>query len=555
MAKPVILTVDDEPEVLNAIERDLRQHFAPKYRVIKAGSGSEALNATRQLKQRSAAVALFLVDQKMPNMSGTQFLAEAIKLFPDARRVLLTAYAETQAAIDGINTVGLDYYLLKPWEPPQERLYPALDDLLNEWHAKARPPYDGLRVAGTALSASSYAVKDFLSRNQVPYQWVDLENDAATRELVLSLPDGMSRLPVVMFPDGTMIAQPTPRELAEKIPGMQTRAAGRFYDLVVVGGGPAGLAAAVYGASEGLATILVERHATGGQAGTSSRIENYLGFPNGVSGEDLARRATMQARKFGVEIISAQDVVEIRRRDPYRIPILSDGSELPARAVVIASGMEVRRLEAPGVDALVGAGVYYGAALSEAALYRDKHVYIVGAANSAAQGALFFSRYASQVTMLVRGASLSATMSRYLEDRIKETKNIEVLTGTVVAGVGGRDRLETITLESDSSKRREAAADAVFIFIGSAPRTAMVEGLVERDAQGFILTGRDLAVDGKWPTMWAPDPPRDPFMYETSVPGIFAAGDVRHGSGKRVAAAVGEGSATVGVIHEYLETV
>jgi thioredoxin reductase (NADPH) len=554
MAKPVILTVDDEPEVLNAIERDLRQHFAQTYRVIKAGSGSEALNATRQLKQRGSLVALFLVDQKMPNMSGTQFLAEAIKLFPDARRVLLTAYAETQAAIEGINTVGLDYYLLKPWEPPQERLYPALDDLLSEWHAKARPPYDGLRVAGTALSASSYAVKDFLSRNQVPYQWVDLDNDASTRELVLSLPDGMSRLPVVIFPDGTMIAQPTPRELAEKIPGMQTRPAGRFYDLVVIGGGPAGLAAAVYGASEGLTTILVERHATGGQAGTSSRIENYLGFPGGVSGEDLARRATLQARKFGVEIISAQDVVEIRRRDPYRIPILADGSELPTRAVVIASGMEVRRLEAPGVDALVGAGVYYGAALSEAALYRDKHVYVVGAANSAAQGAVFFSRYASQVTMLVRGPSLKATMSHYLVDRIKETKNIDVLTGTVVASVGGRDRLETITLATDGSTR-EVAADAMFVFIGSAPRTAMVAGLVERDAQGFILTGRDLAVDGKWPKTWAPDPPRDPFMYETSVPGIFAAGDVRHGSGKRVAAAVGEGSATVGVIHEYLETV
>ena len=556
MAKPVILTVDDEPEVLNAIERDLRHHFAPTYRVIKAGSGAVALDATRQLKKRGAAVALFLVDERMPGMTGTDFLVEAIKLYPESRRVLLTAYADTQTAITGINAVSLDYYLLKPWEPPEQRLYPALDDLLDEWHAKARPPYDGLRVAGTVLSASSYAVKDFLSRNQVPYQWVDLENDAAMRELVSSLPDGMSRLPVVLFPDGTMMAQPTPLELADRIPGMQTRPTGRFYDLVVVGGGPAGLAAAVYGASEGLHTILVESHATGGQAGTSSKIENYLGFPSGVSGEDLARRATLQARKFGVEIISAQHVVEIRRHDPYRIPILSDGSELPARAVVIASGMEVRRLDAPGIDALAGTGVYYGAALSEAALYRDKHVYVIGAANSAAQGAMFFSRYASQVTMLVRGPSLKATMSQYLVDRIKEAKNVDVLTRTVVGAVSGRERLETITLKSaDTGETRQVDADAMFIFIGSAPRSGLVAGLVERDAQGFILTGRDLAVDGKWPKTWTPEPPRDPFMYETSVPGIFAVGDVRHGSGKRVAAAVGEGSATVGAIHEYLETV
>ena len=555
MAKPVILAVDDEPEVLNAIERDLRQHFTPKYRVLKAGSGSQALDATRQLKKRGTAVALFLVDERMPGMTGTQFLVEAIKLCPEARRVLLTAYADTQTAINGINTVGLDYYLLKPWEPPQERLYPALDDLLDEWHAKVRPPYEGLRVAGTALSASSYAVKDFLSRNQVPYQWVDLDTDVAARELIASMDEGMSRLPVVLFSDGTTIVQPTPRDLAEKL-GLQTRAQHPFYDFVIVGGGPAGLAAAVYGASEGLRTILVERDATGGQAGTSAKIENYLGFPGGVSGEDLARRATLQAKRFGAEIISAQDVVEIRRHDPYRIAVLSDGSELPAYAVLIASGMEVRQLQTPGVEALVGAGVYYGAALSEAAMYRNKHVFIVGGANSAAQGAMFFSRYATQVTMLIRGPDLKATMSRYLVERIKETQNVEVLTRTVVSVVGGRDRLERITLaDAENGETRTVDADAVFIFIGSTPRTAMVGGLVERDAQGFILTGRDLAVDGKWPRAWAPEPNRDPFMYETSVPGIFAAGDVRHGSGKRVAAAVGEGSATVGMIHEYLETV
>ena len=554
MAKPVILAVDDEPEVLNAIERDLRHHFAATYRVMKARSGEQALEATRQLKQRGAPVALFLVDERMPGLSGTEFLVEAIKLYPDARRVLLTAYADTQTAIAGINKVGLDYYLLKPWEPPEERLYPALDDLLLDWLARVRPPFDGLRVAGTALSPSSYAVKDFLSRNQVPYEWIDLETDTATRELIRAMPDGMSRLPVLLFGDGTTMVQPTPRALADRL-GMQTqpKEAVSFYQLVVVGGGPAGLAAAVYGASEGLRTLLIERDAPGGQAGTSSQIENYLGFPNGVSGADLARRATLQARRFGAEIISAQDVVEIRRRDPYRIAVLADGSEISAYAILIASGMQVRRFEAPGVADLVGAGVYYGAALSEASLYRGKHVYVVGGANSAGQGAMFFSRHARQVTMLLRGPSLAASMSRYLIDRIEDTKNIEVLLNTQVAGVRGQGRVEAITLADGNGGARDVEADALFIFIGSAPRTEMVAGLVDRDAQGFILTGRDLLVDGAWPKTWSAK--RDPFLFETSVPGVFAAGDVRHGSGKRVAAAVGEGSATVSMIHEYLETV
>lgn len=555
MAKPVILAVDDEPDVLNAIERDLRHHFAQAYRVMKAGSAALALEATRQLKQRGAPIALFLVDERMPGMSGTEFLVEALKLYPDARRVLLTAYADTHTAIAGINTVGLDYYLLKPWEPPEERLYPALDDLLLDWLARVRPPFDGLRVAGTALSSSSYAVKDFLSRNQVPYQWVDLQTDAATRELVLSMPEGMSRLPVLLFADGATMVQPTTRQLADRL-GMQTHAAGTttFYDFIVVGGGPAGLAAAVYGASEGLRTLLVERHATGGQAGSSSQIENYLGFPNGISGADLARRATLQARRFGAEIVSAQDVVKIRRVDPYRIAVLSDGSEISAHAILIASGMLVRELGAPGVAELVGSGVYYGAALSEAAPYRGKHVYVVGGANSAGQGAMFFSRYAKQVTIVVRGAGLNVSMSRYLIDRIKDAKNVEVLVDTVVASVHGEGRLERITLaDAGSGATREVAADAMFIFIGSSPRTDVVAGLVERDPQGFILTGRDLLVDGQWPKTWTAG--RDPFLYETSVPGVFAAGDARHGSGKRVAAAVGEGSATVSMVHEYLETV
>lgn len=552
MAKPVILTVDDEPEVLNAIERDLRHKFAPEYRIIKAGSGAQALEAVRQLKTRGNAVALFLVDERMPGMTGTQFLLEALKLYPDAVRVLLTAYADTQAAITGINDIDLDHYLLKPWQPPEERLYPPLENLLLDWRKRARPSFDGLRVVGTPLSASSYAVRDFLSRNRFPYQWIDLETDPATREIVASLPDGTTRLPVLLFSDGTTMMQPSARELAEKL-GLQTRPTERFYDLVVVGGGPAGLASAVYGASEGLRTILVEKDAPGGQAGTSSKIENYLGFPSGISGADLTLRATAQAKKFGAEILSTLDVVRIRRHDPYRIAVLSDGSELPSHAIVIASGMEVRRLESPGVGELIGAGIYYGAALSEAALYRDKNVYIVGGANSAGQGAMFFSRYASQVTILVRGAKLSA-MSYYLVENIRHTKNIRVIYRTVVESVRGQGRLEAITLTNvDSGDTSEVPADAMFIFIGSAPRTGMVADLVARDAQGFILTGRDLFVDGQRPKDWMLD--RDPFMFETSVPGIFAVGDARHGSGKRVAAAVGEGSATVGMVHEYLETV
>jgi thioredoxin reductase (NADPH) len=554
MAKPVILTVDDEPEVLNAVERDLRHHYATAYRVMKARSGSQALETTRQLKQREMPVALFLVDERMPGMTGTEFLVEALKLYPDARRVLLTAYADTHTAIAGINRVGLDYYLLKPWEPPEEHLYPALDELLLDWLARVRPPFDGLRVAGTALSASSYAVKDFLSRNQVPYQWVDLETDSSTRELILSMPDGMSRLPVLLFSDGATMVQPTVRDLAEKL-GMQTHPKETsFYQLVVVGGGPAGLAAAVYASSEGLRTLLIERDAPGGQAGTSSQIENYLGFPSGISGSDLARRATLQARRFGAEIISAQDVVEIRREDPYRIVVLSDRSQIAAYAILIASGMQVRHLDSPGVAELSGAGVYYGAALSEASLYRDKHVYVVGGANSAGQGAMFFSRHAKQVTMVVRGASLGASMSKYLIDRINDAKNVDVLFNTAITSASGNGRLERLTLSNSATGlTQEVDADALFIFIGSAPRTDMVAGLVERDAQGFILTGRDLLVDGKWPKTWTAN--RDPFLFETSVPGVFAAGDARHGSGKRVAAAVGEGSATVSMIHQYLETV
>jgi thioredoxin reductase (NADPH) len=553
MSKPVLLAVDDDPQVLNAVERDLRQHYGANYRIVKAASGAQALETAQQLMKRGALVALFLVDERMPGMSGTQFLVEARKLYPDARRVLLTAYADTETAIAAINLVGLDHYLLKPWEPPKERLYPVLDDLLEDWVYKARPAFEGIRVAGTALSSASYVVKDFLSANQVPYQWLDLKNDASARALVESISEGMTKLPVVLFADGTTMLQPGARELAAKL-GMQTLPKRPFYDLVIVGGGPAGLAAAVYGASEGLRTLLVERSAPGGQAGTSSQIENYLGFPGGISGSDLARRAATQAKRFGAEIVTVQDVVEIRRDDPYRTLKLDDGSEVSCYTVLLAPGMEVRKLEAPGVEALAGVGVYYGAALTEAATYRDQDIFIVGGANSAGQGAIFFSRYARSVTMLLRGATLSAGMSQYLVDRIMETANITVRMNTTVAGVHGDGRLQSITLSDPTTGETcDVPAAAVFIFIGTAPRTAMAAGLVARDPQGFILTGRDVMVDGRRPQGWTPD--RDPFPFETSVPGVFAAGDARHGSGKRVAAAVGEGSATVSMVHEYLRTV
>ncbi|HEY3350405.1 MAG TPA: FAD-dependent oxidoreductase [Thermoanaerobaculia bacterium] len=551
MAKPVILTVDDDPEVLGAIERDLKQHYRSDYRILKAVSGGEALEAARQLKQRGTPVALFLADERMPMMSGTEFLREAIKLHPESRRVLLTAYADTQAAISGINDVGLDHYLLKPWDPPAERLYPVLDDLLSDWTAHVRLPYEGIRVAGAQSSPRSFAVKEFLSSNQIPYQWIDVDQDPSTRELIRSF-GAETKLPVVLFPDGTFLAAPTSRELAEKT-GMQTKARLPFYDLLIVGGGPAGLAAAVYGASEGLRTALVEQSAPGGQAGTSSRIENYLGFPSGVSGADLARRATTQARRFGAEVI-AQEVVSLRREDPYRVARLADGTDVSCYAVVLATGVAVRKLETSGSEALLGIGVYYGAAMTEAATYRGRDVCVVGAGNSAGQGALFFSRYARRVTMLVRADSLAKSMSRYLIDRIEATPNIDVVPGVEVSAVRGDGRLEKIVVRRlAGGDERELDAAAMFIFIGARPQTEMVAGFLEIDEAGFVVTGPDLTPLGRRPRGWTLE--RDPFLFESSVPGVFAAGDVRAGSGKRVAAAVGEGSGAVGVVHRYLETV
>jgi thioredoxin reductase (NADPH) len=498
-------------------------------------------------------VALFIVDERMPEMKGTEFLVRALEMYPNARRVLLTAYADTHSAVTAINQIRLDRYLVKPWEPPEELLYPHLEELLDEWSADAGPLMEGIRVAGTALSPSSYAVKRFLSANQIPYQWCDIDTDSSMRALAETIEPGLARLPVVFYPDGTILVQPGPRELAERS-NLDIEPKQRFYDLVIVGGGPAGLAAAVYGASEGLVTLLVERDAPGGQAGTSSFIENYLGFPDGLTGADLARRATAQARRFGAEILTAQECVRVRRNDPYRVVELADGSELSCYAVVIASGMEVRLLEVPGLKERVGAGVYYGSALSEAVLYRDEDVFVVGAANSAGQGAMHFSRYARTVTVLMRGPDLRRAMSQYLVDRINETANIIVLPNTVVAGVGGNGRLESIDIrDAAGGETRTLPAAAMFIFVGSAPRTSMVAELVDRDRGGFLLTGREVMRNGRRPKGWTAN--RDPFLFETSVPGVFAVGDARRGSGKRVAAAVGEGSAAVSAIHEYLRTV
>jgi thioredoxin reductase (NADPH) len=553
MARPVIMSVDDDPQVLGAIERDLRQHYNTEYRVLKAGSAKEALDAARQLKQRGTAVALFLVDQRMPEMTGTQLLAEVRKLHPESRKVLLTAYADTDAAIASINEIGLDHYLMKPWDPPDQKLYPVLDDLLSEWKSRAHLPYDGIRIAGARLSAKSHAVREFLSHNQVPYQWIDIDQDTTMRELIAAFPEGAARLPVVFFPDGTYLSAPSNLSLAEKI-GLQTRPANPFYDVVVVGGGPAGLANALYAASEGMRVVLVEQNAPGGQAGTSSRIENYLGFPNGITGADLAQRASAQARRFGAELLTAQEVVGVRREDPYRIVKLADGKEISAYAVILTTGMSVRTLDVPGIQPLLGLGVYYGAALSEAVMYRGRDICIIGGANSAGQGALFFSGYARHVTIAVRAAGLSPSMSHYLVERINATENISVLPRVEVAEVRGQGRLEQIVLRNlDTGEDCTLQTDAMFIYIGTAPHTDMVAGLLERNDKGFILTGPDLPrINGK-PRGWTLE--REPLFFETNVPGIFAAGDVRAGANRRVAAAVGEGSAAIYSIHKYLETV
>ncbi|MEM1393913.1 MAG: FAD-dependent oxidoreductase [Cyanobacteria bacterium P01_H01_bin.150] len=554
MMKPVILTVDDDPQVLQAVAKDLRQQYGDRFRIMRADSGKTALDTLEKLKLRNETVALFLADQRMPQMSGVEFLEKGLEMYPNAKRALLTAYADTDAAINAINKTQVDYYLMKPWDPPQEKLYPVIDDLIDDWMAHFHPPFEGIRVIGNRWSPDSHQVKDFLARNQVPYEWLDIESSQEAQKLVEYADCDHLNLPLVLFSDGSSLLQPNNVQLAEKI-GLQTQAEKPFYDLIIVGGGPAGLAAAVYGASEGLRTLMVEKEAPGGQAGTSSRIENYLGFPVGLSGGDLARRAVTQARRFGVEILTPQEVQEIRVQDQYRIIQLTDGSEISCHALILALGVAWRRLSVPGIERLTGAGIYYGAAQTEARSCEGEEVYIIGAANSAGQGAMYFSKYASKVIILVRGDSLTKSMSQYLIEQIEATPNIEVRLHTSVIEAKGETSLSELTLVNNLTEEKETvAANSLFIFIGAKPSTEWLDGVLETDERGFILAGVDLKHNGRnRPKGWNLD--RDPYLLETSVPGIFAVGDVRHGSVKRVASGVGEGSICVQFVHNYLSKV
>jgi len=556
MPAPAILTVDDEPEVLRAIERDLRRKYGKDYRVLSADSGANAIDLLNQLKKRGDSVALMLSDQRMPQMSGLDVLGQGMELFPQAKRALLTAYADTNAAIAAINTAKVHYYLLKPWDPPDQKLYPVLDDLLEDWQASYRPPYQGIRVLGTRWSPSSHQVKDFLGRNQVPFQWTDVEiaaPDSEVSDLLPKLDLKNASLPVVVFPGGEIVSNPSVDVLAEKI-GLRMRADTDFYDFVIVGGGPAGLAAAVYGASEGLKTLLIERSAPGGQAGMSSRIENYLGFPSGLTGEDLARRAVTQARRFGAEILSPQEAVSLRVDGSYRFIELRDGSQVSCHALLIASGLSWRRLEIEGIEQFQEAGVYYGAAMTEAALCQGEDVYVVGGANSAGQAAVYFSRFARSVNMLIRSNSVTKGMSQYLLDQIKQIPNISIETEAEVTAAHGNGHLEAITIANRATgESRKVPTSALFIFIGAVPCTAWLRGMLPTDDRGYLLTGSFLPRDGDRPKGWKED--RDPFIFESSVPGVFAAGDTRHASIKRVASAVGEGSIVVQMVHQYLSKV
>jgi thioredoxin reductase (NADPH) len=543
--RAAIVAVDDEPAVLAAVARDLRRGFGERYRILRATAGADALELVRELRKRGDQVALLIADQRMPGMAGTEYLVEARKLAPDAKRVLLTAYADTEAAIAAINEVALDYYLLKPWDPPEEQLFPVVEDLLATWEAGAALEAGGVRVIGHRFSKDSHDLRDFLARNRVPARWLDVERDGEARELLRVAGVDADRLPVALLEDGSVLERPTVLELAERL-GVTGQAAQDHYDLVIVGGGPAGLAAAVYGASEGLRTVMVEREAPGGQAGQSSLIENYLGFPAGLSGSDLARRATDQARRLGAELLTVQDVVALRAEGSGRLVELSGGGTLSANCVLVASGVSYRKHDAPGFAELTGAGIYYGAAMTEARSCADQHVVIIGGANSAGQAAAYFSGYAARVTMLVRGDSLEKSMSHYLIEQLAARPNVTVLTETsAIAAEGEEGHLRRLRVRGVGGAESVLDADACFVFIGASPRTDWLDGVVARDERGFILAGPDVQGAG-WPL------PREPYLLETSVPGVFVAGDVRARSIKRVASAVGEGSMAVSLIHQYL---
>lgn len=548
MAKPIILTVDDDTEVLQAIARDVRHGYGDRFRVIRADSGPRALDVLRQVKLADDAVALMLVDQRMPELTGVDLLAKARPLFPNAKRVLLTAYADTDAAISAINEIQLDYYLVKPWDPPEQRLYPVLDDLLDDWVADYRPTFDGIRVIGHRWSPEAHATRDFLARNQVPFQWFDLASDVKAAQLLELIGGDEAACPALIFPDGSILERPTTEQIAERM-GLRGHVEVPLYDLIIVGGGPAGLAAAVYGASEGLRTVIVEREAAGGQAGMSSRIENYLGFPNGLSGSELARRAMTQARRLGTDMLLTQEAVGLKELHGSVSVMLSDGTELQGHNIVIATGVSYRRMDAPGVAELAGRGVYHGAGMSEASAIKGEDIFIVGGANSAGQAAVYFSGFARSVTMLVRGDGLSDSMSHYLIEQIERTPNIAVQVHTTVAEVSGGDHVEGLVLrDAVTGACRNVPASALFVFIGALPRTEWLDGAVARDERGFILTGTELQTSGT-SSKWTLE--RDPYLLETSIPGVFAAGDVRHGSGKRVATAVGEGAMAVMTVWQY----
>jgi thioredoxin reductase (NADPH) len=548
--RAAILTVDDDPSVSRAVARDLRRRYGERYRVVRAESGEAALEALRQMKLRGDVVAVILADYRMPQMNGIEFLERAMDIYPAARRVLLTAYADTGAAIDAINVVDLDHYLLKPWDPPEEKLYPVVDALLDAWLATDRRPVPETKVVGHRWSAPSYEVREFLARNQVPYRWYSADEPEGER-LLAAAGTGPFQLPVVITPDGDALVEPSSAELASRV-GLATSPSATFYDLVVIGGGPAGLGAAVYGASEGLRTVLVERTATGGQAGQSSRIENYLGFPDGVSGAQLTERARRQAIRFGAEVLTTREVTGLEVNGSARTVRFSDGASIDAHTVILATGVSYTQLTAPGVRNLTGRGVFYGSSLTQAAACRDEHVYIVGGANSAGQAAVFFARTAKSVTLLVRGPSMARSMSHYLIGQIGAIGNISVRTRTEIVAANGTDHLESLTLCDGSSGETETVpASWLFVFIGAAPLTGWLDGVVTRDERGFVVAGPDLAVGGERPRGWQLD--RLPYHLETSVPGVFVAGDVRAESAKRVASAVGEGAMAVMLVHRYLE--
>jgi thioredoxin reductase (NADPH) len=543
--RPAILAVDDEPAVLAAVARDLRRRFGEGYRILRSGSGQEGLDLLRDLVTRGDQVALLVADQRMPGLSGTDFLVQARQLVPGAKRVLLTAYADTEAAIQAINEVALDYYLLKPWDPPEEQLFPVVEDLLTTWDAGAALESGGVRLIGHRFSRETHELRDFLARNRVPGRWLDVERDGESRELLKVAGVEESGLPVALLEDGTVLERPTVLELAERL-GVTGQPATDHYDLVIVGGGPAGLAAAVYGASEGLRTVMVEREAPGGQAGQSSRIENYLGFPAGLSGSELASRATTQARRLGAELLSVQDAVALDVQGTGRQVRLSGGGSLSASCVLVASGVSYNQLDAPGFERFTGTGIYYGAAMTEARACKDQSVVVIGGANSAGQAAVYFSQYAGRVIMLVRADSLAKSMSHYLIEQIAALPNVDVRTGWQAVGAEGEDgRVRALRMAGPDGAEAVEEVDAVFVFIGALPRTDWLEGVVARDERGFILAGADTKGAG-WPLS------RDPYPLETSVPGVFVAGDVRARSIKRVASAVGEGSMAVSLIHEYL---